>query len=388
MPEQLVVREPARPLRSAVRAAAVVILATGASGVVAQLAPHYGPLYAYIAALVTIAWLEGVVPALLGAAVAVAAYVLIFAPASMSTREWGVLAAATLLVVIAVSIVRWRRRPLPAEIKAAPTPAPVADGDAEAVRAQLADALAKLYEANQARAADAAAARESETLLCEQYEQENEHTQRAAALALEEVERVRQENEDLRRRVEEERAACEHLDAVWGEKLQKIVSELATDHENDLGEAVAQREEARAEVRSLQMKLAAPQQAGGKSASPRRPLILVVHHDPTMRSMSRDNLDKGGFEIITAADGLEGLRLAVAHKPAVVVADSSMPKMDGRELCQLIKSNQETAGVKVLLITADEREDTSRQLGPDELLRKPVKFDELRGALTKLVGSA
>ena len=163
---------------------------------------------------------------------------------------------------------------------------------------------------------------------------------------------------------------------------------LATDHENDLGDAMAQREEARAEVRSLQMKLNAVQQSAAKSVPPRRPLILVVHNDSAMRSMSRDNLDKHGFDTITAADGLEGLRLAVAHKPAVVVADVSMPKMDGRELCQLIKSNPETAGVRVVLLTTDERDETARELGPDELLRKPVAFDALEAALTRLTGSA
>jgi len=117
-------------------------------------------------------------------------------------------------------------------------------------------------------------------------------------------------------------------------------------------------------------------------------LILVVHHDPTMRSMSRDSLDRGGFETITAADGLEGLRLTVSHKPDVVVADASMPKMDGRELCQLIKSNQETAGVKVVLISADARDEVGRELGPDEVLRKPVKFEALHTALSRLTGSA
>jgi len=141
-------------------------------------------------------------------------------------------------------------------------------------------------------------------------------------------------------------------------------------------------------VRSLQMKLAALQQTLAKSAAPRRPLILVVHNDPATRSMSRDTLDKQGFDTITAADGLEGLRLAVAHKPAVVVADASMPKMDGRELCQLIKSNPETAAVRVVLMSDDAHDEVARELGPDELLRKPLKLDALQTALARLVGSA
>jgi CheY-like chemotaxis protein len=386
MPEQSVVREPARPLKRAVRAAATVVIAIGASGVVAQLAPHYGPLYAYLAALAAIAWLEGIVVAAIGAAAFLAAYELIVVPGAIDIRSWIIAGSLTGLVLLAVGFIRHLRRP-----KKAPKPelAPLPDdGEIAAVRAQLADALAKLYESNQLRATEADAATTLEARLCDQYEQEIELSQRAAAAALGDIERLRVENDALRRRVDEERAACEHLDDTWGTKLQKIVTELATDHENDLGEAVAQREEARAEVRSLQMKLNSLQQTMAKSAPPRRPLVLLVHHDPAMRSLSRDNLDKGGFETITAADGLEGLRLTVTHKPDVVVADASMPKMDGRELCQLIKSNQETAGVKVVLISSDARDEVARELGPDELLRKPVKFEMLQSALARLTGSA
>jgi CheY-like chemotaxis protein len=354
MSESSVVRTP-RPLTRAVRAAAAVVIAIGAGGVVAQFVPRYGALYVYAAALIGIAWLEGVLFGAIAAAAAAVTYALLFGRGWFSTRELLVaLATSLLLPLLAI-----RRRP-----KTLPQPqvTPQADSEADALRVQLSDALAKLYESNQQR-----------ERLCEQYEQDNELMQR--------------ENEALRKRVEEERAAAGHLDETWSAKLQKIVAELASDHENDLGDAVAEREAARAEVRSLQMKMTSLQHAATKSAPPRRPLILVVHHDPAMRSMSRDNLDKNGFDILTAADGLEGLRLAVAHKPAVVVADASMPKMDGRELCQLIKSNPETSGVRVVLLTADERDEVPRELGPDELLRKPVKFDALQAALARLTRS-
>ena len=368
------------------RAVALVVMATGVSGVVAQFVPRYGPLYAYVTALIIIAWLEGVVVGLVGAIAAAGAYLLLFTGAALNVRSLSIVVGLTAAVLLVVGMVRRARRPPKPD--AIPPAASLLDGELPAVRAQLAEALAALYEVKRAREADAVAAADREARLCEQYEQETEHVQRAAASALEDVERVRAENEELRRRLEEERAANEHLDAVWGEKLQKIVAELATDHENDLGEAVAKREEARAEVRSLQMRIASLQPATAKPDAPRRPLVLVVHHDPAMRSISHDSLEKGGFETITAADGLEGLRLTAARKPDVVVADASMPKMDGRELCQLIKSNQETAGVKVVLLTTDERDEVSRELGPEEFLRRPVKFDLLKAVIEKLVGSA
>jgi CheY-like chemotaxis protein len=120
----------------------------------------------------------------------------------------------------------------------------------------------------------------------------------------------------------------------------------------------------------------------------RKTRVLFVHHDPASRSMWRDNLEKNGFDVVIAADGLEGLRLAMAHKPDVVVADASMPKMDGRELCQLIKSNPETANVKVILMTGvytNEAPIDAREFEADELLRKPVKFEALKAALAGLL---
>jgi CheY-like chemotaxis protein len=120
--------------------------------------------------------------------------------------------------------------------------------------------------------------------------------------------------------------------------------------------------------------------------------ILFVHHDPAVRGLWRDNLTKNGFEVQTAVDGLEGLRIAMAEKPDVVIADASMPKMDGRELCQLIKSNAETASVKVILMTGiytteAPMDKAVREFEADEMLRKPVKFEAMKNALTSLLAA-
>jgi CheY-like chemotaxis protein len=289
-----------KPSTRAVRAAALVILAIGASGVIAQLAPRYGALCVYAAALISIAWLEGIVFGAVGAAAAAVGYALLFARGALDPGELAVALATSLLLPL---LALWRR--------AKPAPAPLMipkDSEADALRVQLADALAKLYEANQ-----------QTEQLCEQYESEGELMQR--------------ENEELRAQI------------------------------------------------------AALQQAPNKSNAQRRPLILVVHGDPAIRSMSRQSIERQGFETIGAADGLEGLRLAVAHKPAVVVTDGTIPKMDGRELCQLIKSNPETSGVRVLLMSSDARDEVARELGPDELLPKPLQVDALQTALARLMGS-
>ena len=65
--------------------------------------------------------------------------------------------------------------------------------------------------------------------------------------------------------------------------------------------------------------------------------------------------------------------------------------MDGRELCQLLKSTQETASVKVILMTGiytteGPAESITREFEADEMLRKPVKFEAMKSALASLLG--
>jgi CheY-like chemotaxis protein len=252
----------------------------------------------------------------------------------------------------------------------------------------------------------------------------------------------------------------EQIDAEWSRKLQDIVAHLAADHEADLGIAIEAREAARAELRSLNQRLISLQQTAEKSnvelstlrsrlaeaetapvddlpfgpmiappdmqlpdesdeerraraevlqfaeqanaalrraGSPGdvplapRPLILFVHHDPALRNLYVDKLQNNGFRVLTAADGLEGLRLAKTHRPEIVIADTVMPKMDGNELCQLIKSNEETAAAKVVLMTGvfmnEVPNQTEHTFQPDEIVRKPVKFDALKNTLVNLLAA-
>src|SRR5438132_9920853 len=138
MSEQSVVRTP-RPLTRAVRAAAAVVIAIGAGGVVAQFTPRYGALYVYAAALISIAWLEGVIFGAIAAAAAVVTYALLFARGWFSTREL-LVALATSLLLPLLTIRRRPKKPPEGQV------VPATDPEVEALRVQLSDALAKLYE--------------------------------------------------------------------------------------------------------------------------------------------------------------------------------------------------------------------------------------------------
>jgi CheY-like chemotaxis protein len=208
------------------------------------------------------------------------------------------------------------------------------------------------------------------------------------------------------------------------QKLNTIMVHLAQDHEADLGKAVEEREEARAEARSLAMRvtglqkklddqrlalddaarLLAETRAAAQEEIDRlharvvesekavplplevaRPRILIAHPDAELRRNARASLERAGYEIVSAADGLEALRTAIAQRPAVVIADAVMPKMDGRELCQLLKSQEKTAHIRVILLTRSTDIPPKGDLMPDEVLRKPVPLETLKTTLAALL---
>jgi len=104
--------------------------------------------------------------------------------------------------------------------------------------------------------------------------------------------------------------------------------------------------------------------------------ILIVDDEPDILEFLKYNLLKEGFEVLTAGDGEEGLRVAEAEKPDLIVLDIMMPKMDGVEICRNIRSNPSLKNTLVAFLTARE-EDYSQiaalDVGGDDYITKPVK---------------
>jgi CheY-like chemotaxis protein len=82
------------------------------------------------------------------------------------------------------------------------------------------------------------------------------------------------------------------------------------------------------------------------------------------------------------------LRVAIARQPEIVIAESSMPKMDGRELCQLLKSQEKTAHIRFVLLMRGSDKAPHGELIPDEVLRKPVPVETLKSTLASLLAPA
>ena len=116
--------------------------------------------------------------------------------------------------------------------------------------------------------------------------------------------------------------------------------------------------------------------------------ILVVDDEAALVELIREWLEKGGYEVYGASDGMAGLREFFRHQPDLAILDVAMPVMSGFELCQRIR---EVSQIPVIMLTAKAQElDKVRglNLGADEYLVKPMGRQELLarvGALLRRV---
>jgi len=109
-----------------------------------------------------------------------------------------------------------------------------------------------------------------------------------------------------------------------------------------------------------------------------RPLILTVDDEPANRALLRKLLGHQGYDVVEAEDGAAALAAVEEHHPDLVCLDVMMPRMDGIEVCQRLRSQPKNAGLPILLLTAlDRSEDRARGLeaGANDFLSKP--FDEI-----------
>jgi DNA-binding response OmpR family regulator len=106
--------------------------------------------------------------------------------------------------------------------------------------------------------------------------------------------------------------------------------------------------------------------------------ILIVEDDPVMLRGLKDNFEYKGYRVLTAADGEEGLSAALDQKPDLIVLDIMLPKINGYEVCRLIR--QENLDMPIIMLTAKGEESDivlGLNLGADDYVTKPFSIKEL-----------
>ena len=112
--------------------------------------------------------------------------------------------------------------------------------------------------------------------------------------------------------------------------------------------------------------------------------VLVIDDEKDLIELVRYNLDKEGFQVISALDGEAGLALATTELPDAVVVDLMLPGIDGLEVCRRLRTGERTAKIPVIMLTAKASESdrvVGLELGADDYVTKPFSPRELAARL-------
>jgi chemosensory pili system protein ChpA (sensor histidine kinase/response regulator) len=115
-------------------------------------------------------------------------------------------------------------------------------------------------------------------------------------------------------------------------------------------------------------------------AVPQIPLVLVVDDSITVRRVTQRLLQREGYRVALAADGLQALERLAEEKPAVVLSDIEMPRMDGFDLARNIRADAHSKDLPIIMITsriAEKHREHAKELGVDHYLGKPYSEEEL-----------
>lgn len=117
--------------------------------------------------------------------------------------------------------------------------------------------------------------------------------------------------------------------------------------------------------------------------------ILIVEDNEMNRDMLSRRLTKRGYEISMAFDGKQGVEMAQAEAPDLILLDMSLPVMDGWEAAGVLKADERTKAVPVIALTAHAMAgdmEKALEAGADDYDTKPVDLKRLLGKIEALLG--
>ncbi|MCL0034743.1 response regulator transcription factor [Dehalococcoidia bacterium] len=116
--------------------------------------------------------------------------------------------------------------------------------------------------------------------------------------------------------------------------------------------------------------------------------ILIVEDEETLLEVLRYNLDKEGYTVVTAADGIQALNSARSESPDLIILDIMLPQLDGFEVCRILRKD---ITVPILMLTAKEEEIDKvlgLELGADDYMAKPFSMRELKARIKAILRRA
>ena len=127
--------------------------------------------------------------------------------------------------------------------------------------------------------------------------------------------------------------------------------------------------------------------APAAQAQAARATVLLAEDDRALRRYLEVVLRRAGYEVLTAADGLEAMRALLSHRVDAVVTDAVMPHLSGHELCRFLREHPKLKALPVVLLSGEDSAPRPAGAGAraDLYLSKPVTAEALADSLARLV---
>jgi len=122
------------------------------------------------------------------------------------------------------------------------------------------------------------------------------------------------------------------------------------------------------------------------------PTILIVDDDPVIRNLLSQILEEfqeSGVRLLTAENGEAAMESIKREKPDMIFLDVMMPKMNGFEVCDMVKRDPETKDIYIVMLTAKGQEidkQKAKELGSDYYITKPFNIDEILRKVIDILG--
>ena len=112
--------------------------------------------------------------------------------------------------------------------------------------------------------------------------------------------------------------------------------------------------------------------------------LLLIDDEVQLLEMLQIRLEANGYEIVTANDGVEGIEKVKSENPDLIILDIMMPKMDGYEVCEILKNDPQYSKIPIIFLSAKAQEDNmkiGKEEGAEAFVKKPFETSDL---LTKI----
>ena len=122
-----------------------------------------------------------------------------------------------------------------------------------------------------------------------------------------------------------------------------------------------------------------------------KPRVLLVDDEPSIVKMVGKRLEIEGFEVVIAMDGQDALAKAHTENPQLIVLDLMLPKLNGYEVCTMLKQDTRYQKIPIIIFTAKTQEKDEKmalECGANAYMRKPFRAQELTEKIRSLIAGA